>query len=77
MVKWLRSNENLTGAVIANKNFDHFRENVAAAVSLAMNEQDHAVLALLAACGPVSRRLPTPENLSLDQGGRPRYAGAR
>ena len=28
MVKWLNSNQNLTAAVIATKNFDQFRENV-------------------------------------------------
>ncbi len=48
MVKWLKSNPNLTGAVIATKNFDQFRENAAAATSLAMTDQDHAMLALLA-----------------------------
>lgn len=48
MVKWLRSNENLTAAVIANKNFDQFRENTLAAASLAMKPQDHAALGLLA-----------------------------
>ncbi|MHB1558231.1 MAG: aldo/keto reductase [Isosphaeraceae bacterium] len=49
MVKWLRSNENLTGAVIATKNFDQFRENAsAAAASLAMAPHDHATLNLLA-----------------------------
>ena len=47
MVKWLRSNENLTGAVIATKNFDQFRENVGAAASLAMGPQDRAALTLL------------------------------
>ena len=47
MVKWLKSNPNLTGAVIAIKNFDQFTENVAAAASLAMTPQDHAMLALL------------------------------
>jgi predicted aldo/keto reductase-like oxidoreductase len=46
MVKWLKSNPNLTGAVIAIKNFDQFNENVAAA-SLAMAPQDHEMLALL------------------------------
>ena len=29
MVKWLKSNENLTAAVIATRNFDQFRENAA------------------------------------------------
>ena len=47
MVKWLKSNPNLTAAVIAIKNFEQFRENVGAAVSLAMTPQDHAVLGLL------------------------------
>ena len=47
MVKWLKSNQNLTAAVIATKNFDQFRENVGAAASLAMGPQDHAVLSLL------------------------------
>ncbi len=47
MVKWLRSNENLTGAVIATKNFDQFRENTGAAISLAMAPKDHATLSLL------------------------------
>ncbi len=47
MVKWLKSNPNLTAAVIATKNFDQFRENVGAAASLAMGPQDHAVLGLL------------------------------
>ena len=47
MVKWLKSNENLTAAVIATKNFDQFRENVGAAASLAMGPQDHAALGLL------------------------------
>jgi predicted aldo/keto reductase-like oxidoreductase len=49
MVKWLRSNENLTATVIATKNFDQFRENVGAAASVAMGPQDHATLGLLAA----------------------------
>src|ERR1700759_5518562 len=31
MVKWLRSNDNLTAAVIATKNTDQFRENFGAA----------------------------------------------
>ena len=48
MVKWLKSNPNLTAAVIAIKNFDQFAQNVDAATSLAMNPQDHEVLALLA-----------------------------
>ena len=47
MVKWLQSNENLTAAVIATKNFDQFRENAGAAISLGMNQQDHAALTLL------------------------------
>lgn len=47
MVKWLRSNDNLTGAVIATKNFDQFRENFGAAASLAMRPQDQATLGLL------------------------------
>ena len=47
MVKWLKSNENLTAAVIATKNFDQFHENVGAAASLAMAPQDHAALGLL------------------------------
>ena len=47
MVKWLKSNQNLTAAVIENKNFDQLRENVGAAVSLAMGPQDHAALSLL------------------------------
>src|SRR4029077_12623967 len=40
IVKWLKSNENLTAAVIATRNFDHFRENTDAAASLAMVPQD-------------------------------------
>ena len=47
MVKWLKSNENLTAAVIATRNFDQFRENAGAAASLAMGPQDHAALSLL------------------------------
>jgi predicted aldo/keto reductase-like oxidoreductase len=47
MVKWLRSNENLTGAVIATRNFDQFRENIGAASSLAMGPHDRATLGLL------------------------------
>jgi len=47
MVKWLKSNENLTAAVIATSNFDQLRENVGAAASLAMGPQDHAALSLL------------------------------
>jgi uncharacterized protein len=47
MVKWLKSNENLTAAVIATKNFDQFRENVGAAAGLAMGHQDRAALTLL------------------------------
>lgn len=48
MVKWLRSNENLTAAVIATRNFDQFRENAGAASALAMAPQDRATLGLLA-----------------------------
>jgi len=48
MIKWLKSNQNLTAAVIATRNFDQFRENVGAAASLAMGPQDHAALGLLA-----------------------------
>ncbi len=48
MVKWLRSNENLTAAVIATRNFDQFRENAGAAAALAMAPQDRATLGLLA-----------------------------
>jgi predicted aldo/keto reductase-like oxidoreductase len=48
MVKWLTSNQNLTGAVIMTSNFDQLRENVGAAASLAMGPQDHATLGLLA-----------------------------
>ena len=33
MVKWLKSNQNLTAAVIATRNFDQFRENVGAALA--------------------------------------------
>lgn len=47
MVKWLKSNQNLTGAVIAINNFDQFRENVGAAATVAMNAQDQATLSLL------------------------------
>lgn len=47
MVKWLRSNDDLTAAVIATKNFDHFHENSGAAAALAMTPQDHATLSLL------------------------------
>ena len=47
MVKWLKSNQNLTAAVIATRNFDQFRENTGAAASVAMVPQDHAALALL------------------------------
>jgi predicted aldo/keto reductase-like oxidoreductase len=48
MVKWLKSNENLTGAVIATRNFDQFRENVGAATTnLAMRSQDSEALTLL------------------------------
>src|SRR6516162_5672380 len=48
MVKWLKSNQNLTAAVIETKNFDQLRENVGAAVGLAMDPQDQAALTLLA-----------------------------
>ena len=48
MVKWLKSNENLTGAVIATRNFDQFRENAGAAASVAMRPTDQAALTLLA-----------------------------
>ena len=48
MVKWLKSNSNLTAAVIATKNFDQFRENAGAAASLAMAPHDQAALTLLA-----------------------------
>ena len=48
MVKWLKSNPNLTGAVIATRNFDQFRENFGAAAGVAMAPQDHAALTLLA-----------------------------
>ena len=48
MVKWLKSNENLTAAVIATRNFDQFRENSGAAAGLAMGPQDQAALTLLA-----------------------------
>ncbi len=47
MVKWLMSNENLTAAVIATRNFEHFIENAGAAASLAMGPQDQAALTLL------------------------------
>jgi len=47
MVKWLKSNQNLTATVIEIRNFDHFRENVGAAASLAMGPQDHEALGLL------------------------------
>jgi predicted aldo/keto reductase-like oxidoreductase len=47
MVKWLKSSQSLTAAVIATRNVDQFRENVGAAISLAMNPQDHAALTLL------------------------------
>jgi len=47
MVKWLKSNQNLTATVIAITNFDQFDENVGAAASLAMGPQDHAALSLL------------------------------
>jgi predicted aldo/keto reductase-like oxidoreductase len=48
MVKWLKSNEDLTAAVIAIRNFDQFRENIGAAAGLAMNPKDQATLGLLA-----------------------------
>ena len=48
MVKWLKSNENLTGAVIATKNTEEFRENAGAAIGVAMAPHDHATLGLLA-----------------------------
>jgi predicted aldo/keto reductase-like oxidoreductase len=47
MVKWLQSNQSLTAAVIATRNFDQFRENAGAATSLAMSPQDNAALGLL------------------------------
>jgi uncharacterized protein len=47
MIKWLKSNPNLTAAVIATKNRDQLNENLGAAASLAMTPQDHAVLSLL------------------------------
>ncbi len=47
IVKWLKSNQNLTAAVIATRNTDQFRENVGAAAGLAMGPQDHAALGLL------------------------------
>src|SRR4029079_3434665 len=47
MVKWLKSNENLTAAVIATKNTDQFRENVGAAAGLALGPGDDSVLGLL------------------------------
>jgi predicted aldo/keto reductase-like oxidoreductase len=47
LIKWLNSDQNLTAAVIATKNFDQFRENAGAAVSMAMRPQDNAVLGLL------------------------------
>ena len=47
MVKWLKSNPNLTAAVIATQNTDQFRENVGAAVGVAMGDQDRAALTLL------------------------------
>lgn len=48
MVRWLRSNDSLTAAVIATKNTDQFRENMGAAAGLAMGPSDNAVLGLLA-----------------------------
>lgn len=47
MVKWLKSNENLTGAVIAISNADQFRENFGAAYSVALAPSDSSVLTLL------------------------------
>ena len=47
MVKWLKSNDNLTGAVIAIRNFDQFKENTGAAATVALAPQDHATLGLL------------------------------
>lgn len=47
MVKWLKSNDNLTAAVIATKNTDQFRENMGAAAGLALGQHDNAVLGLL------------------------------
>jgi predicted aldo/keto reductase-like oxidoreductase len=48
MVKWLKSNDNLTAAVIATQNTDQFRENMgAAAASVALAPHDSAVLGLL------------------------------
>jgi predicted aldo/keto reductase-like oxidoreductase len=47
MVKWLRSNDNLTAAVIATKNTDQFRENFGAAAGPALAQRDNAVLGLL------------------------------
>jgi predicted aldo/keto reductase-like oxidoreductase len=48
MVKWLKSNENLTAAVIATRNFEQFRENTGAAMGLALAPHDQAALTLLA-----------------------------
>jgi len=48
MVKWLKSNENLTAAVIAIRNVEQFRENAGAAASLAMLPHDREALGLLA-----------------------------
>src|SRR4051812_34133715 len=47
MVRWLKSNENLTAAVIATRNFDQFKESAGAAAGLAMAPPDHATLGLL------------------------------
>ena len=47
MVKWLKSNENLTAAVIATRNTDQLQENFGAATSLALGPGDNAVLSLL------------------------------
>jgi predicted aldo/keto reductase-like oxidoreductase len=48
MVKWLKSNDNLTAALIAIRNFDQWRENSGAATALAMRPHDHDALHLLA-----------------------------
>jgi uncharacterized protein len=47
MVKWLKSNQNLTAAVIATRNFDQFRENAGAAAGVALGPQDQSALSLL------------------------------
>jgi predicted aldo/keto reductase-like oxidoreductase len=49
MVKWLMSNPNLTAAVIATKNFDQLQENLTAASSVTMSQNDQHSLDLLAA----------------------------